>query len=197
MSLLNNVADRMATQYADLLEQIGLAAPPAALNTYLSNVEARVGMQYSDRARHVGLAAVPDGLQTQLNNVANRLAFQYPDRNRQVALDFPVDLIGDTIPPTIVSAPEASFGSTTATVTWTTDEFTTYVFRYGSISGVYTEELSSTQFSKTHQAIMTGISASETYYYQITLTDLSGNQTTSQEYELKGDYYVYLPMIVR
>ncbi len=197
MNLLNNVADRMVTQYVDALEYIGLSAPPAALDTYLSSVVARVGMQYSDRARHLNLTAVPAALETQLNNVAARLAFQYPDSNRQIALDYPVALIGDTTPPTIESPPEASFGATTAVVTWTTNEFTTYVFRHGASSGVYTEELSSTQFNNTHQAIMTGLSASETYYYQITITDLSGNQTTSQEYELEGEYYIYLPMIIR
>ena len=189
--------DRMSTQYADALEYIGLSAPPAALDTYLSSVDARVGMQYPDRARHLNLVAVPTALETQLNNVAARLAFQYPDRNRKLALDYPVALIGDTTPPTIETPPEANFGTTTATVTWTTNEFTTYVFRYGTSTGLYTEELSSTQFSNTHQAIMTGLSASETYYYQITITDLSGNQTTSQEYELEGEYYVYLPMIIR
>lgn len=197
MGLLNNVADRMTTQYIDALEYIGLVTPPAALNTNLSAVSDRVGMQYSDRARHAALAVVSPALQTRLNSVANRLVFQYPDRNRRVALGYPTALIGDATPPAIVTPPGDSWSGTTATITWATDEFTTYVLRYGTSSGVYTEQVSSDVFRKDQWAILTGVSPTETYYYKITSTDLSGNQATSQEYVLEGTFYVHLPFVIR
>lgn len=197
MSLLTNVADRVTTQYIDALEHIGLVTPPAALNTHLSVVSDRVGMQYADRARHAALVVVPPALQTRLNSVANRVAFQYPDRNRRIALGYPAALIGDATPPAIVRTPGDSWNGTTATITWTTDEFTTYVLRYGTSSGVYTQQVSSDVFRKDQWATLTGLSPDATYYYQITSTDQSGNQSTSQEYVLEGTFYVYVPSIIR
>jgi len=197
MTLLNNVADRMTTQYIDRLEYIGLVTPPTALNAHLSAVDNRVGMQYSDRARHAPLVVVPAALQTHLNTVANRLTFQYPDRNRRVTLGYPAALIGDVTPPTIVTPPGDSWSGTTAVITWTTDEFTTYVLRYGTSPGVYTDQVSSDVFRKDQRATLTGLSPSVTYYCQITSTDLSGNPSTSQEFTIDGDFFIYLPFIIR
>jgi len=197
MGLLNNVADRMTTQYIDALEYIGLVTPPAALNTHLSAVSDRVGMQYADRARHAALAVVPPALQTRLNSVADRVAFQYPDRNRRVTLGYPAALIGDRTPPAIVTPPGDSWNGTTATITWTTDEFTTYVLQYGTSSGVYTQQVSSDVFRKDQWATLTGLSPSVTYYCQITSTDLSGNPSTSQEFTIGGQVFIYLPFVIR
>lgn len=197
LNLLNNVANRMTTQYIDKLEYIGLVTPPPALNTHLSAVDSRVGMQYADRARHAALAVVPPALQTRLDSVADRVTFQYPDRNRRVALGYPLALIGDTTPPAIVATPGDSWNGTTAVITWTTDEFTTYVLRYGTSSGVYTQQVSSDVFRKDQWATLTGLSPTETYYYQITSTDLSGNQAISPEYVLEGTFYVHLPFVTR
>lgn len=197
LNLLTNVADRVTTQYIDALEYIGLVTPPTVLNTHLSAVDDRVGMQYSDRARHATLAVMPPALQTRLNSVADRLAFQYPDRNRRVALNYPATLIGDTTPPAIVTTPGNSWNGTTATITWTTDEFTTYLLRYGTSPGNYPSQVSSDVFRKDQWAVLTGLSPTETYYYKITSTDLSGNQATSPEYILEGTFYVYLPTVIR
>lgn len=197
LDLLNNVADRMTTQYIDALEYIGLVTPPTALNAHLSAVDSRVGMQYSDRARHAALAVVPPALQTRLNSVVDRLTFQYPDRNRRVTLGYPAALIGDVTPPTIVTPPGDSWSGTTATITWTTDEFTTYVLQYGTSPGVYTDQVSSDVFRKEQRVTLTGLSPSVTYYCLITSTDLSGNQATSQEFTIDGDFFIYLPSIIR
>lgn len=195
--LLNSVAPRIALQYSDRLRYIDLMGPPTALSTHLSAVAARVGLQYADRARHLPLTVIPPALNTRLNETADRIIFQYPDRNRRVILNYPVALIGDTIPPVIVGTPGASMSATSAIITWTTNEFTTYVLRYGTSPGSYPNQVSSSLFSKDHRATLTGLNPSETYYYQIVSTDLSGNQATSQEYVLEGQYYIFLPMVRR
>ena len=97
-----------------------------------------------------------------------------------------------------LAEPDANYwNGTTATITWTTDEFTTYVLRYGTSSGVYTQQVSSDVFRKDQWATLTGLSPTETYYYQITSTDLSGNQAISPEYVLEGTFYVHLPFVTR
>ena len=196
LNLLNSVADRITLQYSDLLKEIGLTAPPAALNTNLSAVADRVAMQYSDRARHLGLAAVPAALNARLNEVADRLVFQYANSNRRLPLAFPTNLIGDTTPPIIVGTPIASAGSGGGTISWSTDEFTTYVLRYGTNPGNYTNTVTGSLFQIDHVASLPGLSEGM-YYFQIVSTDLSGNQSTSQEYSFVTQTFVYLPMIVR
>lgn len=195
--LLSNVASRIASQYADRLRHIDLTGPPATLSTHLSAVAARVGLQYADRARHLPLTDISPALNTRLNETADRITFQYPDRNRRIVLNYPNALIGDTTPPTIVGTPGASMSANSAIITWTTNEFTTYVLRYGTSSGSYPNQVSSSLFSKEHRATLTGLNPSETYYYQIVSTDLSGNQATSQEYVLEGQCYIFLPMVRR
>jgi hypothetical protein len=195
--LLNNVAPRIALQYSDKLRHNTLSAPPTALITNLNAVAARIGLQYADRVRQSPLVVIPPALSVRLSETSDRIIFQYPDKNRPVALSYPAALIGDTTPPTIVGTPGANMSANSAIITWTTNEFTTYVLHYGTSSGSYPNQVSSSLFSKEHRATLTGLNPSETYYYQIVSTDLSGNQAASQEYVLEGQYYIFLPMTRR
>jgi hypothetical protein len=195
--LLSSVAPRVVLEYGDRLRRVNLSAPPPVLIGHLSAVADRVTMQYADRARHLPLAVIPSALNNRLNETAARITMQYPDRNRRIALAYPAALIGDTTPPAIVGTPGATMSGTTAVISWSTNEFTTYTLRYGTSSGNYPNQVSSSLFNTTHQATLTGLSPSEIYYYQIVITDLSGNQTTSQEYVLEGQHELYLPVIIR
>ena len=197
--LLNNVADRIGLQYSDSLRDLTISTPPSELSMNLSSVINRIRMQYADTARHLDLTAEPEPLNAQLEQVADRLIFEYPDRNRRMETAYPTELIGDSTPPSIVGQPETNLSGSSTVVTWTTDEFTTYVLRYGTSSGSYPNEVSGDLFNEQHTASLSDLSSSETYYYQIVSTDLSGNQSTSQEFVFEGTvtYSIYLPLTVR
>ena len=197
-NLLTNVANRIATEYSDALEHIGLSAPPTELNTHLTNIIDRVATEYSDGIRHISLPTLPATLNTRLSNVANRVAFEYADKNRKVAtLIYPKDMIDDTDPPEFTNEPEVFLSSNNVIINWGTNEFANFTLKYGTSPSTYDEEVSNKLYYETHQATLTGLDLSKTYYYQITLTDLSGNQFISSEFEIEGTYNIYLPMIIK
>lgn len=196
MGLLNAVADRITLTYGDTVRHLSLAAVPPALSTLLNAVADRIRLTYGDRVRHLPLAVVPPALQTELNAIADRFVLQYPDDNRRFTLNYPLAIIGDTAPPTIVSTPQSSFTGSTARITWTTNEFTTYVLQYGVSSGSYPNQVSSSLFNRQHTAVITGLTG-DLYYYRIVNTDLSGNTSTSQEFVLEAEQNIFLPVILR
>ena len=193
---LNAIADRIASEYSDAIRHVALDDIPVELANQLNAVADRIRLTYGDDARHLPLTVVPPVLQTQVNNIAERLVFQYPDRNRRTVLSYPVQIIGDNIAPIITVSPQASFNGNAAHITWTTDEFTTYVLQYGTSSGSYPDQVSGSLFYQHHQIMVTGLTA-DVYYYRIVSTDLSGNTSTSSEYVLEREELLFLPFVVR
>ncbi|MBX3058199.1 MAG: fibronectin type III domain-containing protein [Anaerolineae bacterium] len=196
MGLLNAVADRMTLTYGDTVRHLSLAAVPPALSTLLNAVADRIRLTYGDRVRHLPLTVVPPALQTELNAIADRFVLQYPDDNRRFTLNYPLAIIGDSTPPNIITTPQANFTGSTARITWTTNEFTTYVLQYGVSSGSYPNQVSSSLFNRQHTAVIPGLTG-DLYYYRIVSTDLSGNTSTSQEYVLEAEQNIFLPVILR
>lgn len=75
-------------------------------------------------------------------------------------------------PPTI-SSPVASAGSTTATVTWTTDQSANSIVNYGTTSA-YGSTTSDATMVRSHTINLSGLSTSTTYHYQIVSYNGSG-----------------------
>lgn len=196
MGLLNAVADRITLTYGDTLRHLDLAAVPPELSALLNSVADRIRLTYGDRVRHLPLAVVPPALQTELDAIADRFVLQYPDDNRRFTLNYPLEVIGDSTPPAIVATPQGSFTGSTARITWTTDEFTSYVLQYGTTSGNYPGQVSDPLFNRQHTAVITGLTG-DLYYYRIISTDLSGNISTSPEYVLEAEQNIFLPVILR
>jgi len=86
-----------------------------------------------------------------------------------------VDVTAPTISQITVSA-----GKTEATISWKTDESSISWILYGT-STAYGLEASTTAFTTSHSLILTNLSASTTYHYQIKSKDSAGNVGASTD----------------
>ena len=113
----------------------------------------------------------PDG---KGNQVSDHVDFEPYMKN-------PPTVVEDTTPPVITIAPSVSnITSSSATITWTTDEVSSSVVEYGTtidygLSATGTEEIR-------HRVTLIGLVASTTYHYRVGSTDASGNKTWSGDY---------------
>ncbi|MDW7725840.1 MAG: S8 family serine peptidase [Candidatus Methanoperedens sp.] len=89
--------------------------------------------------------------------------------------------MADTTSPDITDVASSSITSTSAAITWNTDEASTSLVKYGTSSGAYTFNRSSTSVVTGHSISLTGLSASTTYHYVVNSTDQSGNSAESTE----------------
>jgi hypothetical protein len=88
----------------------------------------------------------------------------------------------DVTAPTISDIAVSDIGTSTATISWTTDEPTTGSVSYGTDDTYGASTTAETTATTSHSAVIdTGLSASGTYHYQITATDEAGNSATSED----------------
>jgi len=90
----------------------------------------------------------------------------------------------DNIIPIINTITATSTASTTASVSWTTNEKTTSVFWYSTTTPLDTSSatgLEDNTLSMSHSANLSLLTASTTYYYLIKVSDKTGNSATSTE----------------
>ncbi|MGE5570031.1 MAG: DUF4082 domain-containing protein [Rhodospirillales bacterium] len=80
----------------------------------------------------------------------------------------------DTIAP-VISAVSASASSTSAVVTWTTNEPATSRVDYGTSPNSLTLSASQAALTTSHSITLTGLAAGTTYYYRVSSADSSGN----------------------
>ncbi len=81
----------------------------------------------------------------------------------------------------VISAIASTTDSTTANVTWTTDESSNSKVSYGTISGTYTTSTSSASMVTSHSLGLVSLSVGTTYYYVVVSADSLGNISTSSE----------------
>jgi hypothetical protein len=89
----------------------------------------------------------------------------------------------DTTAPAI-SVVEALTGTTTATVSWQTDEAATSLLTYAAESldeASTTDSMSSDDYVTDHSFDLTGLASSTTYYFMVESVDEAGNKATSSE----------------
>lgn len=89
--------------------------------------------------------------------------------------------LADVSPPVISSVASGSVTSSSATITWTTDEASQSLVKYGTTSGSYTSSTNDTSNVTSHSVQLTGLSASTAYYYVVNSTDQSRNSNESSE----------------
>ncbi|MBU0959288.1 MAG: VCBS repeat-containing protein, partial [Nanoarchaeota archaeon] len=87
---------------------------------------------------------------------------------------------GDTAVPTFSSV-SSSVTSTTATITWTTNESSNSTVHYGTTTET-TSSLSSTSLVTSHSIALSSLSASTIYYYNVSSCDYWANCNTSIQY---------------
>ncbi len=86
---------------------------------------------------------------------------------------------GDTTPP-VIAGVAVSPSSTSATVSWDTNEASTGTVNYGATSSYGAAAADST--SATHHSVtLSGLVASKTYHYAITATDASANSAQTSD----------------
>ena len=91
----------------------------------------------------------------------------------------------DTTPPVITNVNTSAITSNSATITWTTDELSDSLVKYGTTSGNYQYTKPDASYVKSHSIILTELSATTTYHYVVSSTDQSDNSAESIEYDFK------------
>jgi len=87
----------------------------------------------------------------------------------------------DTTPPVISDVASTSITSSSATITWDTDESSDSLVKYGTSPGEYTLSEYEPAMTTSHTVLLTGLSQNTTYYYVVNSTDGSGNSNESTE----------------
>ena len=91
----------------------------------------------------------------------------------------------DTTAPALTAVTSTSIASTTATITWTTDESSMGKVYYSTtdpVPAIGTALMAEhTTFMTSHYVDLSGLTASSTYYYIVNSTDASGNTATSTQ----------------
>ncbi len=86
-----------------------------------------------------------------------------------------------TIAPRIVFVNVTNVGTSSVTINWLTNEMTTTTIRYGTSSDLSatSSSLSNGTLAFYHHSTLTGLTADTTYYYQLVISNGSGNTTES------------------
>jgi lysophospholipase L1-like esterase len=103
--------------------------------------------------------------------------------------------VAPDVTPPVISAIASTTASTGATVTWTTDENSTSKVSYGTVSGTYTNAVSSGSLVTSHSLGLTGLATSTKYYFVVVSADASGNIATSSENSLVTTGAILGPVI--
>jgi parallel beta-helix repeat protein len=90
-------------------------------------------------------------------------------------------LVLDTTPLTLTDVAVTSMTSDSATISWTTDEPSDSLVRYGTESGSYLLTVSDAITVISHSLTITGLAAETTYYYVVASTDQNGNSVENDE----------------
>jgi peptidoglycan hydrolase-like protein with peptidoglycan-binding domain len=83
-------------------------------------------------------------------------------------------------PPVITSMSSGTPTTTSATITWTTDENATSTVNYGKTIS-YGTASSSSAFTTSHSITLTGLTGGTTYHFQVASADAQGNLATSTD----------------
>ena len=84
----------------------------------------------------------------------------------------------DTTPPAITGV-SATPTSTSASITWTTDEASNSRVAYGTSATALTQSSTNAALVTSHTVSLTGLQANATYYYRVTSADAANNSATS------------------
>jgi VCBS repeat-containing protein len=86
--------------------------------------------------------------------------------------------VPDTTAPVISNVAAAAFSSSTASITWDSDEASDSLVEYGTDAGALNLSQSDPSLVMAHSLTLTGLSAQTTYYYRVTSNDAAANSAT-------------------
>lgn len=195
-TLIAGVGPRFVVEHANTMRFFSMPPISAELQTLIGQVGDRFVVQYANAMRFYSMPSIPAELQTLIGQVGDRFVLQYANANRFYGLAYPLDLVGDTAPPQVTTAPSVTgIGQGSVRISWMTNEFATTVFEFGAQSGLYTQTITDTLFNKLHEVTLSGLTAGRTYYYRFHHTDRSGNPFHGAEYNFVVQVPVYLPLV--
>lgn len=91
----------------------------------------------------------------------------------------------ETTPPVISDVSVTSVDTTSAVITWDTDELSTSTIEYSTSPGIFTNQTGSSMYADSsdrsgeHRVVMTNLLPDVTYYFRVTSTDPLGNASVS------------------
>jgi hypothetical protein len=88
----------------------------------------------------------------------------------------------DTTPPVISSVSAGSITSTSATISWTTDETSDTQIEYGPTASYGSSPTANSQLVTNHSVVVTGLTAGTLYHYHVKSKDALGNLATSGDF---------------
>lgn len=187
--------DSFIFENADATNTLNMSGS-SELNTLIQTVVPRFVLQYANAKNVKPLNPLSAGFIDSLQNVDNRFILQYANSSNNLSLNYPVDLIGDTTAPLITSILIVPKGGGNTMIV-TTSEYTTAQLNIGVESGSYSVSMDSTSYNIEHYFTPTNLQPDITYYYQVFVTDRSGNITESSEGTFSIQSGIYLPLVVR
>jgi hypothetical protein len=155
-------------------------------------ISVRVVVENANAVLREGLEAVPVALP-----VPERVVVENANAIMQAALYYPREVISDTTPPELGAIAPLVGGSSTISITWTTDEFADSEVHYGDSPGLYTHVVTDALYVKQHEIGLTGLTAGVTFCYFVRSTDRSGNLAESLQNCFTPALYIYLPIVMR
>ncbi|OVE80231.1 hypothetical protein BVY01_00605, partial [bacterium I07] len=87
--------------------------------------------------------------------------------------------INDTSPPVISNIASGNLSTSSATITWDTDEPADTQIEYGTDNGYGSQTTLNTNPVTQHQQTLSGLQANTTYHYRVKSTDAAGNPAVS------------------
>lgn len=84
----------------------------------------------------------------------------------------------DTTAPSITNLSAIPTGTSSAVISWNTNEPADSLIEYGTAPNALVSRASSTSLVVSHEITLTGLNAETTYYYKVTSKDLANNSTT-------------------
>ncbi|MCK4623710.1 MAG: fibronectin type III domain-containing protein, partial [Phycisphaerae bacterium] len=103
---------------------------------------------------------------------------------------FTTSSTADTTPPVITDVANSTPTTDSVTITWTTDENSGSLVKYGTVSGTYTDDAFDAAMITSHSIGLSGLTPDQAYYYVVNSTDASGNSAQSTEYSFTTAAYI-------
>ncbi len=105
----------------------------------------------------------------------------YQASNYWVDVVFATTIATDTTPPVISSVQAGSITTTTATITWTTDEASDSQVDYGTTASYGSSTPLNSSSVTSHSQQITGLTAGTLYHYRVRSRDAAGNTANSSD----------------
>ena len=120
-------------------------------------------------------------LATALSNGSHTFEVKAVDNAGNVSTAKSITFKIDTTPPTISSISVCGITTSSATVTWTTNESATSQVEYGLTASYGSSSVLNSSLVTTHTVSLTGLTAETTYHYRVKSKDACGSEASSDD----------------